>query len=105
MALLAFAALAAAPQLALADRRGRGHDDDGEDQAAAARARAAGEIRPLIEIIEHVQSAHPGEIVAIELERESGMWIYEVKLVETGGRLVEVYVDARDKTILKIEGK
>jgi uncharacterized membrane protein YkoI len=108
MGLVAFAALAMIPTIASADRRGRHRDedeDDKADQAAAARARASGEIRPLTEIIDDVQKAHPGEIVAIELDRDHGKWIYEVKLVEPGGRLVEVYVDARDKTILKIEGK
>lgn len=111
MGLVAFAALAMMPTIASADRRGRDRDEDDDDeddkadQAAAARARASGEIRPLTEIIDDVQKAHPGEIVAIELDRDHGKWIYEVKLVEPGGRLVEVYVDARDKTILKIEGK
>lgn len=87
------------------DREDDDYDDDSDDHAAAARARAAGEIRPLIEILEHVKVAHPGEVVGVELERKKGRWIYEIKLVAPGGRFLEIYVDAHDKSMLKIEGK
>lgn len=91
---------------AAAKRRGRDDDDDDrDDQKAAARARAAGEILPLTDILDHLKVAYPGDVVEIELDREKGRWVYEVKLIEPTGRLVEIYVDARDKKILKIEGK
>ena len=93
---------------ATAEARGGGRDrseDDDDDHAAAARARAAGEIRPLIEILEHIKVAHPGEVVGIELERKKGRWIYEIKLIASGGRFLEIYVDAGDKSTIKIKGK
>lgn len=80
-------------------------DDDEDDHIAAARARASGEIRPLIEILEHVKIAHPGEVVGIELERKKGRWIYEIKLIAPDGRFFKIYVDARDKSTIKIKGK
>ena len=88
----------------LAKRRGRDGDDD-DDYAAAARAREAGEIRPLAEILEHIKAAHPGEVVGVELERKKGRWVYEIKLIAPGGRFFEIYVDAHDKSTLRIEGK
>ena len=107
-ALVSLAGLALAGASASADRRRRGREDDDDKRAdhdAAARARAAGEIRPLTEIIDHVKLTHPGEIVGIELDREHGRWVYEIKLIAPGGRFLEIYVDARDKTTVKIEGK
>ncbi len=84
------------------DDRRRRDDDDYKD---AARAREAGEIAPLADILAVVRAAHPGEVVGIELERKSNRWLYEVKLVTPERRYLEIYVDARDKTIVKVEGK
>ena len=90
----------------LARRSGRdGDDDDDDDHSAAAKARAAGEILPLTEILEHVKLTQPGEIVGIELDRKKGQWVYEIKVIAPGGRFLEIYLDARDKSILKIQGK
>lgn len=93
-------------KIVLARRGGRDRpDDDDGDYADAARARAAGEIRPLADILDHIKVAHPGEVVGIELERKKGRWVYEIKLIAPGGRFIEVYVDARDMSVIKIEGK
>lgn len=111
LGILALVSLGGGGRPALSDRKHRGRDDrydDGDDDdnhEAAARARAAGEIISLTEILEHVRLTHPGEVVGIELEREGGMWIYELKLVTPQGRLLKIYVDARDKRVIKIEGK
>lgn len=84
------------------DRRSRRRDDDYKD---AARAREAGEIAPLADILAVVRATHPGEVVGIELEREKGRWVYEVKIVTHERRYLEIEIDARDKTIIKVEGK
>jgi len=102
-----------ASPLAFADRKRRGSDDDDDDDnddddpdhEAARRARAAGEIAPLTQIIEHVRKKHAGEIVGIELDREAGRWVYEVKLITPRNRYLEIYVDARGGDILKVEGE
>lgn len=94
-----------------AHERGRhgGHDrrdaDDDDDHGAAVSARSKGEILPLADIIEHVRRMHPGEIVGIEFGHEHGQWRYEMKLVTPQGRFLEIYVDASDGRIVKIEGK
>jgi uncharacterized membrane protein YkoI len=103
-----------APSSAPADRRRRrdddkDDDDDGDDNdyghEAAQRARAAGEIAPLSEIIDRVRKAHEGEVVGVELEREGGRWIYEIKLITPRNRYLEIYVDARSRAIMKVEGE
>lgn len=107
-AILGFAFLGSSHVAALGDRKRRGRDkddDDRDDHAAAARARAAGEILPLTDILEHVKATYPGDVVGIELDREDGRWVYEIKLITPESRYLEIYVDARDKSIVKIEGK
>ena len=45
----------------------------------------------------------PGETtpLELELEREDRRWIYEVKLLQPGGRIVALEVDARSAELLK----
>lgn len=87
------AALAASP--AVADRNGE-HED-------ARRAVERGEALPMTEILTKVRSDLGGEIVGVSFERKHDRWLYEFKVVEPGGRLVEVYVDAATGRVLKRE--
>ncbi len=89
--LLLAAALAAAPAWA----SGR-HDHD--------RARAAveaGEILPLATVLERVGRTHPGQVLEVELEQERGAWAYEFKVLQRGGTLVKLVVDARTGAVLR----
>jgi uncharacterized membrane protein YkoI len=36
----------------------------------------------------------------VELERDDGRWLYEIKLLRTGGALVKLKIDARDGRII-----
>lgn len=95
IAFIAAVALFAAcvPLDALADSQ-RDHD----------RARIAlerGEIMPLPRILEIVERDYPGQIIEVELERDDGRWIYEIKLLRAGGALVKLKIDARDGAVLR----
>jgi uncharacterized membrane protein YkoI len=94
---LALIALLAAP--ALAD------NDDEHDHDRARRARERGEVLPLERILAVVRAQVPGEIVGVELEREHGTWIYEVRVIDASGRRLKVYVDAAKGVVIKIKGK
>lgn len=85
------ALLPGAPALAGGD-----HDHD--------RARAAvqaGEVLPLKTVLERVARSHPGEVLEVELEHEHGRWVYEIKLLQPGGRLVKLEVDAATAEVLR----
>lgn len=71
------------------------------DRARAALSR--GEVRPLAEILALVSTAVPGDVVEVELEREHGRWVYELKVIATDGRRLEVLVDAADGMLLAHE--
>jgi uncharacterized membrane protein YkoI len=87
------AALVVSP--AVADRNGE-HD-------SARRAVEQGEALPLADILAKVRHDLGGEIVGVSFERKQDRWLYEFKVVEPGGRLVEVYVDAATGRVLKRE--
>lgn len=71
------------------------------DQARA--ALEAGEIRPLTEILAKASAEVPGDVVEVELEREHGRWIYELKIIAPDGRLLEVEMDASDASLVEVE--
>lgn len=74
--------------------------DGGRDHDRARAAVRAGEVLPLTTILERVARSHPGQVLEVELERENGRWIYELKLLESSGALLKLQVDARDGAVL-----
>jgi len=75
---------------------GEGHDHDRARQALE-----AGEILPLSRVLERVEQQHPGQVIDVELEREhDARWVYEVKVLQRGGSLIKLKVDARAGTVL-----
>ena len=76
--------------------------DDG-DHERAQRARERGEILPLERILVLVRERVGGDVVKVELERENGIWIYELKVIDARNRLLEIEVNAGSGDIIEIE--
>jgi uncharacterized membrane protein YkoI len=91
--------LAAITTTAIADQ-GRGRSGDHDDALAAVEARQA---LPLTRILQIAQTAVPGEIIEVELDREDGRLIYEVDILTSTGRLRQVEIDARTGEVLEVE--
>ncbi|MGA0991528.1 MAG: PepSY domain-containing protein, partial [Burkholderiaceae bacterium] len=69
------------------------------------RARAAlraGEVLPLQVLLQRVQAEYPGRVLGIELEREDGRWIYEVKLLDPSGQLNKLELNAATGAVLRL---
>lgn len=94
---LAGALLGAMPAVGLASDR--------DDHERARRALEAGEVLPLGAVLERIERDFPGQVIEVELERDDGMWLYEVKLIRSGGAVVELEVDARNGELLRIKGR
>ena len=58
---------------------------------------------PIAKLLERLKTQVPGEVVGIEFEREHGRWVYEFKVIDSKGRLLEVYVDAHTGEVLSME--
>lgn len=97
LCLVAAAMLPGAP--AVAD------DDDNDDMRAARAAMAAGEIRPLADLLAQVEAQCDGRFVEMELDHDDGRWIYEIKLLGPSGDVAELEYDAHDLTLLEAEGR
>lgn len=77
------------------------HADDQRDHDRARAALKAGEVLSLQEVLDKVKQSHPGEVLEVELEREGGRWVYELKVLQIGGRLLRLDVDAKTALVLK----
>lgn len=73
------------------------------DHDRAREALERGEILPLREILDRAQAHHPGEIIEVELERDDGRWIYELKLLGEQGLLLEMELDAATGALIALE--
>lgn len=98
LALLA-AALAGAAALSAA-RAGETRDHE-----RARTAVLAGEVLPLPTLLERLRRTHPGQVLELELERDDGRWIYEVRMLQAGGQLLKLEVDAATGEVLQARRK
>ena len=55
---------------------------------------------PLPALLERLQRSHPGQVLELELERDDGQWVYEVKLLQPQGQLLRLKLDARTGEVL-----
>lgn len=76
---------------------------DDDDHIAARQAMQRGEILPLPRILRAAQAAAPGDVIEVELDRDDGVWRYEVKMLTSTGRVLEVKLNARTAAVLEIE--
>ncbi len=75
------------------------HADSEQDRARA--AVQAGKVLPLKTLLERLERDHPGQVLEVELEQEDGRWIYEIKVLQPGGRLVKLELDAASGAVLR----
>jgi uncharacterized membrane protein YkoI len=78
---------------------------DTRDHDAVRRAVESGEIRALADILAAVRSKLPGEIAGVEIEHKGGRWVYEFRVIDSKGKLFEVYVNARSGEIERVKEK
>ncbi len=74
-----------------------------DDYLDARRLMEAGLILPLHEILGRIQEGHAGRILEVELEHESGQYIYEIEILDEKGVVREWEINATSGEILKPE--
>ncbi len=97
---LAAALLAALALLVIVGGSPQAIARDSEDHEQAMRAVQSGTILPLGEVLSRLERDYPGQVLEVELEEEDGKWIYEIRVLQQGGRLIKVKLDARTADII-----
>jgi uncharacterized membrane protein YkoI len=79
-----------------------------EDHERAREALAAGEIRPLKEIVDNVQHRCGGKVIEVELDQNTSngrqFWLYQLHLLMPTGDVLRLDVDAASAQILEVKG-
>jgi uncharacterized membrane protein YkoI len=78
---------------------------DEHDHERARAALEAGQVLPLPVLMERLQHSYAGQVMALELKHDDGRWIYKVKLLQPGGQLSKLKVDAQTGEVLRIKTK
>lgn len=78
---------------------------DSRDHERARAAVEAGQVLPLPILLERLRRTHPGQVLELELERDDGRWIYEIKLLQANGQLLKLEVDAATAQVLQVKRK
>ncbi|MEX8494976.1 PepSY domain-containing protein [Sphaerotilus sp.] len=76
-----------------------------DDHERARQAVESGQILPLKAILARVEREVPGEVLEVELEQDNGVWLYELKVLQPGGMLTKLKLDARTGAVLKSRGQ
>ncbi|MDH7796266.1 putative membrane protein YkoI [Beijerinckia sp. GAS462] len=79
----------------------QGASDCDGSQNCALDARKQGEIRPLSEVLAVARQRLPGEVIKIELDRDDGVWVYEIKILTPRGRRREIEINAQTLEVIK----
>jgi len=79
------------------------HASDSRDHERARAAVEAGQVLPLPALLERLRRTHPGQVLELELEREDGRWVYEIKLLQSNGQLLKLEVDAATGQVLQVK--
>lgn len=71
------------------------------DHEQARAAVQSGQILPLQTVLRKVEEQHPGIFLEAELEKDDGVWVYEIKLLQASGQRLKLKVDAATGKMLK----
>ncbi|ODN66949.1 MULTISPECIES: PepSY domain-containing protein [Methylophaga] len=76
---------------------------DDVSHSEARMLRESGKILPLETIIEKAKTYRTGQVIDTELERDDGMLIYEIEILDEQGRVWELEFDATNGDLLELE--
>ena len=95
LSLILAAVVTAGASLALTAQAGdRARADD------VRQLRESGKILSAEDIIARARKIQPGQLVGLELEREAGRMVYEIKLIDTANKLHKLELDAASGELL-----
>ena len=67
--------------------------------------RESGKILPMEEILTRVHKLQPGQVVEIELDREKGSYVYQVKVIDDKDKIHKLELDAGSGEVLRRKEK
>jgi hypothetical protein len=78
---------------------------DSDDHERARQAVITGQVLPLRTVLEKLEREQAGQVLEVKLERDDGRWIYEIKLLQPGGQLLKLKLDAQNAKLIDQKSK
>lgn len=75
------------------------------DHEMARRALREGKVLPLKTVLDLLERDYPGQVLEVELERDDGVFIYEIKLLRPDGQLLKLKLDAATGRVVGVKQK
>ncbi|WP_425489677.1 PepSY domain-containing protein [Diaphorobacter ruginosibacter] len=75
------------------------------DHEMARKALREGKVLPLKTVLDLLERDYPGQVLEVELERDDGMFIYEIKLLRADGQLLKLKLDAATGRVVGVKQK
>lgn len=72
-----------------------------DDHLEARRLVESGEVLSLQSILDKYRTDYPGRVIEVELEKKRGQIIYEIEIVDDGGEVRELHINARNGELLQ----
>lgn len=70
-------------------------------QSEVRQLRESGQIMSMEDILGRARQAQPGTVVEVELDREDGRYVYEVKVIDDRNRVHKLELDAGNGEVLR----
>jgi len=74
-----------------------------DDHIRAKKLLDAGDILPLESILQKARDKHAGKILEVELENEDNKLVYEIELLTSDGKVLELLFDAKTGNLISTE--
>lgn len=78
---------------------------DRDDHELARQALERGQVLPLRTVLAKVEREYQGQVLKVEFEDNDGRYVYEIRLLQSDGRMARLTVDAVDGRVLRIKRK
>lgn len=75
------------------------------DHELARQALQQGKVLSLRTVLDQVEREYQGQAIKVEFEQDDGRFIYEIRLLQAGGRVAKLKVDAVDGRVLSVKRK
>ena len=79
-------------------------DDHGSHELAR-QALEQGRVLPLRTVLDKIERDYQGQALKVEFEQDDGRFLYEIRLLQSDGRMVKLKVNAVDGRVLDIKRK
>lgn len=76
-----------------------------DDHELARQALQQGKILPLRTVMDRVEEQYRGQVIKVEFERDDGLFVYDIRLLQNDGKLVKLKLDARDGSLISMKRK